>query len=98
MPFIDGFVIPVPKKNLAVYTRMARKACKIWMEHGVLDYKECVGDELNVKFCRRALGAEVEMMLRFQESPEPPPPGMLTDKFGLGRMINVVPAEQPAAA
>ncbi|HMP81073.1 MAG TPA: DUF1428 domain-containing protein [Verrucomicrobiota bacterium] len=47
--YVDGFVIPVPKKKLAAYLRMAKKAGKIWKEHGALDYKECVGDDLNVK-------------------------------------------------
>lgn len=47
--YVDGFVVPVPKKNLAAYARIAKKACKIWLEHGALDYKECVGDDLNVK-------------------------------------------------
>lgn len=49
--YVDGFVIPVPKKKLAAYLRIARKACKIWMEHGALDYKECVGDDLHIKPC-----------------------------------------------
>lgn len=49
--YIDGFVIPVPKKKLSVYFRMAKKACKIWMEYGALDYRECVGDDLDIKFC-----------------------------------------------
>ena len=47
--YTDGFVIPVPKKNIAAYRRIAAKACKIWMEHGALDYKECVGDDLKPK-------------------------------------------------
>jgi uncharacterized protein YbaA (DUF1428 family) len=47
--YIDGFVIPVPKKKLAAYFRMAKKASKIWKEYGALDYKECVGDDLDVK-------------------------------------------------
>ena len=49
--YVDGFVLPVPKKNIAAYTRMATKASKIWKEHGALDYKECLGDDLNIKFC-----------------------------------------------
>jgi len=48
--YIDGFVLPVPKKNIAAYARMAKKASKIWKEYGALDYKECVGDDLDVKF------------------------------------------------
>jgi uncharacterized protein YbaA (DUF1428 family) len=47
--YVDGFVLPVPKKNIAAYRRMAQKACKIWKEYGALDYQECVGDDLNVK-------------------------------------------------
>ena len=43
--YVDGFVLPVPKKNLAAYRRMARKAGKIWMEYGALQYTECVADD-----------------------------------------------------
>lgn len=49
MPYVDGFVLPVPTKNLPAYRRMAQKAGKIWREHGALEYRECVGDDLNVK-------------------------------------------------
>ncbi|MFN7020912.1 MAG: DUF1428 domain-containing protein [Phycisphaerales bacterium] len=48
--YVDGFVIPVPKKNLAAYKRLAKVACKVWMEHGALEYRECVGEELVSKF------------------------------------------------
>lgn len=48
--YADGFVIPVPKKNLPAYLKMARQASKVWKEHGALDYKECVGDDLAVSF------------------------------------------------
>jgi len=48
--YVDGFVLPVPKTKMNAYRRMAQKASKIWKEHGALDYKECVGDDLNVKF------------------------------------------------
>jgi len=47
--YVDGFVIPVPKKNLAAYRRMAAKAGKIWKEHGAIEYLECAGDDLRVK-------------------------------------------------
>jgi uncharacterized protein YbaA (DUF1428 family) len=50
MRYVDGFVLPVPKKNLKAYLRMAKKAGKIWREHGALEYQECVGDDLKVKF------------------------------------------------
>jgi uncharacterized protein YbaA (DUF1428 family) len=48
--YVDGFVLPVAKKNLPAYRRMAQKAAKIWREHGAIDYRECVGDDLQVKF------------------------------------------------
>lgn len=44
--YVDGFVLPVPKKNVETYRRMAQKAGKIWREHGALEYRECVGDDL----------------------------------------------------
>lgn len=46
MAYADGFVIPMPKKNVAAYRRLAEKAGKIWKEFGALDYKECVADDL----------------------------------------------------
>ena len=46
---VDGFVLPVPEKNVKAYRAMARKAGKIWREHGALEYRECVGDDLDVK-------------------------------------------------
>lgn len=47
--YIDGFVVPVPKKNLKAYAQMSKKAGKIWREHGALEYRECAGDDLDVK-------------------------------------------------
>ncbi len=47
--YVDGFVLPVPKKNVEAYRRMARKAGKIWREHGALEFRECVGDDLRMK-------------------------------------------------
>ncbi len=49
MKYIDGFVLPVPKKNLPSYRRISRKAGKIWREHGAIEYLECVGDDLKIK-------------------------------------------------
>jgi uncharacterized protein YbaA (DUF1428 family) len=49
MSYVDGFVLPVPKKNVAAYRRMAAKAGKVWREHGALEYRECAGDDLDVK-------------------------------------------------
>jgi uncharacterized protein YbaA (DUF1428 family) len=50
MPYVDGFLLPVPKKNLAAYRRMAARAGKIWRQHGALEYRECVGDDLKPKW------------------------------------------------
>ncbi len=49
MSYVDGYVLPIPKKNLQTYRRMAKKAGKIWREHGALEYRECVGDDLATK-------------------------------------------------
>jgi uncharacterized protein YbaA (DUF1428 family) len=46
MSYVDGFVVPVPIKNLAAYRRMARKCGKVWREHGAIDYNECVADDV----------------------------------------------------
>jgi len=49
MRYVDGYVLPVPKKNVQAYRRMAQKAGRIWREHGALEFRECVGDDLNVQ-------------------------------------------------
>lgn len=46
MAYVDGFVFSVPKKNLAAYKKMAMLGKKMWMEHGALDYKECMADDV----------------------------------------------------
>ena len=46
MKYVDGFVVPVPKKNLAAYRRMAGIAGKVWREHGAIEYVECVADDV----------------------------------------------------
>jgi uncharacterized protein YbaA (DUF1428 family) len=50
MKYVDGYVLPVPKKNLKDYIRMARMGEKMLRKHGALDYKECVGDDLKTKW------------------------------------------------
>ena|SRR5215510_8025592 len=50
MRYVDGYVLPVPKKHLRLYRRIAQKAGKIWREHGAVEYVEAVGDDLKVKF------------------------------------------------
>lgn len=44
--YVDGFVLPVPKRNLDAYRRVARKAAKVWREHGALEVRECVADDV----------------------------------------------------
>ena len=46
MSYVDGFVLPVPAKNLAAYRRMAKRASKVWIDHGALEYRECVADDV----------------------------------------------------
>jgi uncharacterized protein YbaA (DUF1428 family) len=46
MPYVDGFVMAVPKRNVDAYRRMARMAGKVWREHGALEYRECVADDV----------------------------------------------------
>lgn len=48
--YVDGFVLPVPKKKVPAYVRMARKAGKVWLEHGALAFLECEGDDLGSRF------------------------------------------------
>jgi uncharacterized protein YbaA (DUF1428 family) len=49
MPYVDGFVIPIPAGKIDIYRKIASKAGKVWKEHGALEYRECVGDDLDVK-------------------------------------------------
>jgi uncharacterized protein YbaA (DUF1428 family) len=49
MKYVDGYVLPVPKKDLPAYRRMAEKAGKIWRQYGALEFRECVGDDLKTK-------------------------------------------------
>ena len=48
--YVDGFVIPIPKKNTAKYKKMASDACKVWTRFGALDYKECILDDESPKW------------------------------------------------
>jgi len=50
MSYVDGYVLPVPKKNLKAYARMAKMGAKMWIKHGALDFKECVGEDLKTKW------------------------------------------------
>jgi uncharacterized protein YbaA (DUF1428 family) len=46
MRYVDGFIVPVPQKNLPTYRRMAKKCGKVWCEHGALEYIECIADDV----------------------------------------------------
>lgn len=48
MQYVDGFILPVPKKSLAAYRTLARQAAKVWREYGALDYRECVAEDVKV--------------------------------------------------
>lgn len=48
MTYVDGFVIPLKKDKLAEYKKIARKAMKVWRDHGALDYAECIADDVQV--------------------------------------------------
>jgi hypothetical protein len=77
MQYVDGFVLPIPKKNLQAYRRIAQKAGTIWREHGALDYRECVADDVKVgkltSFPRsvNALPRQAHDLWRFQDSGRP---------------------------
>lgn len=49
MSYLDGYVLPLPRKHIKAYRRIASKAGRIWKEHGALDYKECIGEDLKIK-------------------------------------------------
>ena len=49
MAYVDGFVVPVPKRNLKAYLTMSRKGRKVWLDHGALEYRECAGDDIGAK-------------------------------------------------
>ena len=46
MAYIDGYILPVPKRNIAAYRRMAKMAGKVWRDHGALEYVECIADDV----------------------------------------------------
>ena len=50
MRYVDGFVLPLPKKHVKEYRRIAQKAGKVWRDHGALEYRESVGDDLKTKW------------------------------------------------
>lgn len=62
MTYVDGYVIPVPASNIDTYRAMAEIGRTVWLEHGALDYKECVSDDLNSKWASgsfpKAAGAQ----------------------------------------
>jgi uncharacterized protein YbaA (DUF1428 family) len=63
MSYVDGFVLPVPKKSLQAYRRMAQKAGKVWRDHGALEFRECAGQDLKVK-----MGVPFPRMIRLKPS------------------------------
>jgi uncharacterized protein YbaA (DUF1428 family) len=49
MPYVDGFLLPVAKNKVQAYRRMAQMAGRVWRKYGALEFRECVGDDLNTK-------------------------------------------------
>ncbi len=49
MAYVDGFLLSIPKRKVGVYRQISRRAGKIWMDHGALEYRECVGDDYRAK-------------------------------------------------
>jgi uncharacterized protein YbaA (DUF1428 family) len=48
VPYVDGFIVPVPKKNMQAYMKIAKKAAKVWKDHGALEVRECAADDVKV--------------------------------------------------
>ena len=48
--YVDGFVLTVPKRKLAAYRKMARVAARVWKDHGALEYRECIGEDMTPGF------------------------------------------------
>lgn len=46
MPYVDGFVVPVPRSNIEAYQEMSRTCAAIWREYGAIEYRECMGDDV----------------------------------------------------
>ena len=67
MPYVDGFVLAVPKDKIEAYKALAKTACAIWMEHGALDYVECMGDDVPygelTSFPRAVIAKEDEVVI-----------------------------------
>ena len=67
MPYVDGFILAVPKDKLEAYKALAATACAIWMEHGALDYVECIGDDVPygelTSFPRAVMATEDEVVV-----------------------------------
>jgi len=64
--YVDGFVFAVPRKNLAAYKKIASEAGKVWMKHGALEYKECIGDDMNDNMAAKN-GATFPKMTRLKD-------------------------------
>lgn len=62
--YVDAFVIPIPKKNIKAYKKMAQMGCKAWMKHGALSYYECIGDD----FSKYGLGFKKMCKLKANET------------------------------
>lgn len=81
MNYVDGFVIAIPKANLEAYKKMAETGARVWMRHGAVDYKECVGEDLNPKMGDMAEDPEMCKMGTFPELIQAKPEEILIFSF-----------------
>ena len=67
MKYVDGFLLPLPRRKIEAYRRISSRAGKVWLDHGALEYRECSGDDLNskmgVSFRRRARSKPAETVV-----------------------------------
>jgi len=63
MQYVDGFLIPLPKKNIKMYRKMAEGGKITWMKHGALDYKECLADDIS-----NPMGTSLSALLKLKPS------------------------------
>jgi uncharacterized protein YbaA (DUF1428 family) len=57
MAYVDGFLLPIPRRNISRYKKLAQLAARVWREHGAVEYRECAGDDLKVQMGRSFLRA-----------------------------------------
>ena len=77
--YVDGFVLAVPKNRINEYLRLARMCGKIWLEHGALEYRECVGEDLKI-----SMGVSISEMIKIKPKETVFSHGLLTNRELIG--------------